>query len=366
MLKQLFIYPIFLSFFTFTSTTFGSDVSICSSITHSIVPLLKEIEDTPPEKYSEEHSLKINHLLAQKAQKIRVVTYNLLFNLFDVQLKDSTYSWTNRLPHIVQTIGNIKPDILCVQETYPNQLQELQKSLGDSFLHFVGSSKAGELNAIFYNKERFELDLNDYQDCGTNLSSTSFEVPISPKDDALVATIPDFLPPDLEPGKQLTLVHLHDKLTGKQFVVMNTHLTFYRINSREAQAYFIADLVQRLHTLDKVVILAGDFNTFPNRPDKPGFRFYDGSYICQIFQTVLNDTKEVALLGHVGPLASSIRDFLHRGNKPFYDTESPEVILDHIYVSPTVPVIINAIEPSLVDGRFPSDHMPVIADILLP
>jgi endonuclease/exonuclease/phosphatase family metal-dependent hydrolase len=53
-------------------------------------------------------------------------------------------------------------------------------------------------------------------------------------------------------------------------------------------------------------------------------------------------------------------------NKPFQMTESPEVILDHIYVSPAVSVIINAIEPSLVDGRFPSDHMPVIADILLP
>ena len=366
MLKRLFVYPIFLSFFALTSITFGSDTNVCNSITQSIIPLLKEIEDTPPEKYQENYSLKINNLLAQKAQKIRVVTYNLLFNLFDDQLKDSTYSWANRLPHIVQTIENIKPDILCVQETYPSQLQDLQKSLEGSFLHFVGSSKIGELNAIFYNKERFELDLNHYQDRGINLSSASLEMPINPKDDALVATIPDFLPPDLEPGKQLTLVHLHDKLTHKQFVVMNTHLTFYRINSREAQAHFISELVQKLHTLDKIVILAGDFNTFPNRPDKPSFRFYDGGYICQIFQTVLKDTKEAALLGHVGPLASSIRDFLYRGNKPFYDTESPEVILDHIYVSPTVPVIINAIEPSLVDGRFPSDHMPVIADILLP
>jgi hypothetical protein len=68
----------------------------------------------------------------------------------------------------------------------------------------------------------------------------------------------------------------------------------------------------------------------------------------------------------VGPLASSIRDFLYRGNKPFDETESPGVILDHIYVSPTVSVLINGIEPCLVDDRFPSDHMPVIADILLP
>jgi endonuclease/exonuclease/phosphatase family metal-dependent hydrolase len=250
------------------------------------------------------------------------------------------------------------PDILCVQETYPSQLEDLQKSLGDSYLHFVGNSRTGELNAIFYNKERFELDLK--------YSSASLEMPISPKDDAFVATITDFLPPDLEPGKQLTLVHIYDKLTGKQFVVMNTHLTFYRVNSREAQAYFIADLVQKLHTLNKTVILTGDFNTIPNRPDKTDYHFYDGGYICQIFKTVLKDTKDAALLGHVGPLASSIRDFLYRGNKPLNDTENPEVILDHIYVSPTVSVLINGIEPCLVDDRFPSDHMPVIADILLP
>ena len=366
MLKRVLIYPILLSFFAFTSIAFGSDANIYNSITHSVVPLLKQIENAPPEKYPENYALKINELLAQKDQIIRVVTYNVLFNLFDNQLKDSAYSWTQRLPKIIRSIENIQPDILCVQETYPSQLQDLQKSLGDSFLHFVGNSTAGELNAVFYNRERFELDLDHYQDHGVNLSSASVVMPLNPKDDALVAAIPDFLPPKLEPGKQLTLVHFRDKRTGKKFVVMNTHLTFYRVNSREAQAYFITELVQKMHALNTTVILTGDFNTFPNRPDKPGFRFYDGNYICQIFQTVLKDTKEAALLGHVGPLASSIRDFLYRGNKPFHDTESPEVILDHIYVSPAVPVIINAIEPSLIGDRFPSDHMPVIADILLP
>jgi endonuclease/exonuclease/phosphatase family metal-dependent hydrolase len=335
-------------------------------ITDSVVPLIENIENVPPKKYSENHFSEIHAALDKKAQKVRIVTYNILFDIFDDQLKDKTHSWAERFPRVVKSIENMHPDVLCLQEVYPAQLRDLQNRIGDTFASFTGKSTTGELNAIFYNKERFELDLENYHDGSMNLSSDSLAMPINPKDDKIVAQISDFLPPELEPGTRLTMAHLRERHTGKRFAVISTHLTYYRINSREDQANFILAIVQKLHAQNKTVLLAGDFNSFPNRPDLTMLRFCDGDRIGRIFQAQLHNAKDAALLGHVGPLSTTTQDSLKSDSKPFEVVGTPGVILDRIYVSPEIEVIVSAIEPSRVDGHFPSDHLPVIADVLLP
>jgi endonuclease/exonuclease/phosphatase family metal-dependent hydrolase len=341
-------------------------INASAKVTHSVVSFIETLENGMPAKQPETYRLKIEESLQRKNEKIRIVTYNILFNLFDSKLEDKAFSWEKRLPNLIVSIENMSPDILCVQEAYPSQLKDLQSSLETHFASFVGASTNGELNAIFYRKDRFNLDTENYQVGSQNLSSSSLKLPLNPKDDALVAKMPHFLSFELEPGRQLTLAHFFDRLTGKNFAIINTHLTFYRINSREDQALFIEQLVQGLRTLNKPVILSGDFNTFPNRPDRTKLPFYDGDYICQIFQRVLKDTKDVAVLGHVGPTSTGLPDFLSRGTKPFEKSEDSDVILDHIFVSPEIVAIVNATESSQVNNQFPSDHMPVIADILLP
>lgn len=333
-------------------------------ITYSIMPVLEEIESHPPEKYSEKHLAEIRELLAKQAEKIRVVTYNILFDLFDHKLKDPIHSWAARLLKVVQSIENMQPDILSLQETYPNQIEDLQKFLGDRYSYFVGAGATGEVNAVFYNKERLEIDLENY---GDGLANATLAMPLNPNDEKWLAKVPNLLPPEIEPGRQLTLVHFHDRSTGKKFAVVNTHLTFFRLNAREDQAHFIAEIVQKLHALNKPVIVTGDLNTFSNAPDRE-FSFFDGTRVCQIFERVMKDTRNAALLGRLGPAATGLRSFVDRdGQGPFgMMDENPDVILDHIYVSPEVSVIINATETALVDGHFPSDHLPVIADIVLP
>ena len=332
-------------------------------ITYSIMPVLEQIESHPPEKYSEKHLAEIRELLARQAEKIRVVTYNILFDLFDHKLKDPIYSWASRLPKVVQSVENMQPDILCLQETYLNQIEDLQKFLGDRYNYFVGAGATGEVNAVFYNKERFEIDLENY---GDELTNATLAMPLNPKDEKQLAKIPNLLPPETEPGRQLTLVHFLDRITGKKFAVVNTHLTYFRLNAREDQAHFIAEIVQKLHALNTPVIFTGDLNTFSNVSERE-FSFLDGTRVCQIFERVLKDTRNVALLGRLGPAATGLRAFTDRdGQGPFGMDENPDVILDHIFVSPEVLVIINATETALVEGHFPSDHLPVIADIVLP
>ena len=351
-----------------SSSVLSSNTAIPAEclLTDSVIPTLEAIETNPSKKYSDNYYAEITQVLAKSSQKLRVVTYNVLFDLFDDQLEENTHSWPKRLPRIIQSIETMKPDILCVQEPYPTQLKDLQNQLERTFDCFIGTSTTGELNAIFYNKERFELDSEPYSDGPLNLSSASISLPVNPKGEAIVDQIQNYLPPELEPCKQLTMVHLRDKRTKKCFVVLNTHMTSYRINSREDQAHFIVNLIKKLHALNKLVIFTGDLNTFPNRPDVARFRNYDGNHIQQIFETVLRNTQHAALLGHIGPLSTFTKDFLKLNSKPFEGTGTPGIILDHIYVSPEITVLIHATEPSKVNGQFPSDHMPVIADILLP
>jgi len=339
-------------------------VEIPHEVTDSVIEDLEKIENHPVEKYYSENQLvEINGLLTKLAEKIRIVTYNILFDLFDDQLKDQTTSWVSRLPRVVESVNHMRPDVLCLQETYPNQIEDLQKSLGDRYDHFVGAGATGEVNAIFYNKERFEIDFDSSSE---GLANATLLMPLNPKDEARVAKVPHLLPPELEPGRQLTLAHFTDRLTGKKFTVINAHLTFYRINSREDQAQFIAGIVEKLHAQKIPVVFTGDLNTFPNQPDRK-FPFVDGTRVCQVFQRVMKETKDAALLGHLGPNSTGFQNFITRDGKgPWMLGENPDVVLDHIYVSPEVPVIIHATETAMVDGHFPSDHLPVVADIILP
>jgi endonuclease/exonuclease/phosphatase family metal-dependent hydrolase len=329
-----------------------------ADISDSVIPIMEKVENAPLAKYSENYIHKTNEALTRKSEKIRAVTFNVLFNLFDDTQKERTHTWPARLPLIVEAVNQMNIDIFCVQETYPSQIRDLDQNLSQNFAYFAGTSTSGEINAIFYNHHRFELI--------TETISQSLDLPMNAKDEPLVAKVPGFLPPHLEPGKQLMVAQFYDRLTKKTFVVMNTHLTYFRLNSREDQAQFIADLAAHYVKNGKHVILTGDFNTFPNRPDLSEYQFYDGTHICHIFEEVLKDTQETALLGHVGPLCTSIRDYNTRHDRPFDASEFPGVYPDHIYVSPEVTVMLHAIEPCQVNHQFPSDHFPVIADILLP
>lgn len=359
MKKQTLFLSIFLLIFSL-----GSITQIEASISHSIVPLIEELEETVPKKYSEIYREKVQKYLVRKEEKIRVVSYNILFNLFDHRVKNKAHLWESRLPKMVTSIKNMQPDILCLQEVYPDQLTDLANAL-EEYEHFIGESISGELNAIFYKKDRFVLDTKNYEINAQNLSSALLKMPLNPKDESIVSAMPNFLSPELEPGTHLTLAHFYDRHTEKDFVVLNTHLTFFRLNSRLDQAKWITSLVNGLHQLNQPVIFAGDLNTFPNRPDLVSLPFYDGSHICQTIKAVLKDSSEASLLGHLGPHSTCLKDFFTRGNLPFESHEDQSVILDHIFVSPSVTSLISATEPCQISEDFPSDHFPILADIIL-
>lgn len=317
--------------FTFVAT-FGL------AIENSIIPSLEHferLENLSEHKYSRSQYEEIQSVLAHKEQRIRLVTYNMLFDLYDNGM-EKVNRWPQRLPRIVEVIEEMNPDILCIQELYVNQLKEFMPYMESNFSWYAKPCEDGELNGIFYRKDRFEVI------------------------DSKVWYMTDT--PQLPSSETLTQLQLKDLKTGKSVAVFNTHLAFSKIEKRDFQARFIAKHLKPI--AEKMpVILAGDLNIFPHRLEIGNLPFYDGDYIHRILtQDTLKDAKEVSVLGHLGPISTFTNQEGY--GIPFKGTGTPGVFLDHIYVSKDVNVLIHAVQPATVQGSFPSDHMPVLVDFI--
>ncbi len=308
------------------------------SIENSVIPLLEHferIESLVPNKYSQRQFQEIKTLLDHKEEKIRIMSYNMLFDLYDHHLEE-VHRWPQRLPRIVELIEQTRPDILCVQELYLNQLQDLMPYMERDFDWYAKPCEDGELNGIFYRKDRFEvLDKRVWYMTET---------------------------PEIPSSETLTVIHLRDTKTNFSMAVFNTHLAFSKIEKRDYQARFIAAHLKSF-AKKMPVILMGDLNTFASRLDLETLPFYDGDYIHRILtEDVLKDAKDVSVLGHLGPLSTFTNQ--QGDHAPFKGTGTPGIFLDHIYVSKEIQVLIHAVQSATVDGAFPSDHMPVLADVI--
>ncbi len=303
--------------------------SLFGAVEESVIPQMASIyEQADARKYSTRQYLEIREKLAKKGEAIRVVTFNTLFDFYDNDLPEA-YRWPQRKARVAEMIEHLQPDILGVQELCTNQLKDLLPCLEGKYAYFGVPQKNGEINAIFYNKHRFELIETRYMD-------------------------------------PMNFVKLQDRATGKAVAFCNTHLAFSNIDKREAQAEkihrFISEFLREETTEVPPLILTGDMNTFPNLPSLKKLPFLDGTRIESLLKgDLLVDARECALLGHVGPLST----FSNNGEDttPFQGSGTPGVFLDHIFVTKDITVLMHAVEPGRVDGLYPSDHLPVIADI---
>lgn len=300
-----------------------------NAVENSVIPVMETfecIENLPSQKFTKNQFREIANALEKKEEMIRLVTYNMLFNLYDHHL-DEENRWPNRLPRIVEIIHEMHPDIISTQELYPTQVQEIVNLIGNEFSFFPGQKdEDGESFGIFYRTDRFEL------------LSSQVDYPLS-------------------------MVQLKDLKTDKIIHIFNTHLPLSNIEKREANAYKIAQVIEPFAE-QTAVIFTGDLNTFPERLDLKNLPFYDGDYIHRILSKgSLKNSHQESLLGHFGPIST----FTNNGMdvKPFQGTGTPGIILDYIYVSKKVTVLTHAIEQGTVDGHFPSDHMPVLIDFLI-
>lgn len=299
-----------------------------NAVENSIIPTMdkfEQIENLPQQKFTKNQFTEISTALSQSGEKIRLVTYNMLFNIHDQDL-DEENRWPQRMPRVVELVRSMQADIVNTQELYPSQFQDLVTELEEFTFFAAQVSAEGESYGIFYRTDRFEL------------ISEKMQYP-------------------------LASVQLKDLKTDKIVHVFNTHMPFSNMEKREANARLIADQLEPF-AQNSAVVLTGDLNTFPAMLEMDKFPFYDGDYVQRILsQGSLKNAQSVSLLGHFGPLGT----FTNSGtdSQPFKGLGTPGVYLDHVFVSPQVQVLTHGVESGTVDGHFPSDHMPLVVDFLV-
>lgn len=256
----------------------------------------------------------------------------MTFNIRYDEPRDGVNAWPNRKQKVADVIRFHKADLIGVQEALLTQLRDLENLLPDFAWCGVGRTDgkaAGEYSAILYRKSRFQL-------IATNtfwLSET--EVVGSKGWDAAYPRI-------------VTWAKLKDRVTGKTFVHFNTHFDHVGEKARAESSSLILKKAGEIHGKGPFIV-TGDFNVTET----------SGAYKTIMAGTPtikLADTRYASVNGHLG------------GGSTFnaFKELEPGRTIDYIFVRSGIKVFEHATLSDRWDGLWASDHLPVLAEILLP
>jgi endonuclease/exonuclease/phosphatase family metal-dependent hydrolase len=261
------------------------------------------------------------------APPLRVMTFNLRLDL----ASDGPNAWPHRRDWVASLIRFHAPDAVGVQEALAHMLTELDARLPGFARIGVGRADGragGEFSAILYRTDRLEL-----LDQGTFWLSPTPEVPGSKGWDAAIERV-------------ATWGRFRDRRTGCTYVHLNTHFDHIGEQARQESARLIR---RRLASLanDLPMIVTGDLNA---DPQSAPYRIFTRDTI-QAGSAPLRDAFHLSSAGHYGPTSTWTA----------FKAIEPGRRIDYVLVSTGIPVLTHGILPDSWDGRFPSDHLPVVA-----
>ena len=181
-----------------------------------------------------------------------MVTQNVLSATVKVMSQNIRYAddgegkmISDRAPRFKQLVEMYKPDVIGTQETTSTWNRYYRKYFGNEY-GMVGCSRegrdsnGGEFGTILYRSDRFEL-----------LDSDDFWLTETPKEVSRVQ--------GSACNRICTWALLKDKISGKSFVMANTHLDYIGEQVQIKQLGFLLDGLSKL--ISKYpVFLTGDFN----------------------------------------------------------------------------------------------------------
>lgn len=260
---------------------------------------------------------------------IRFMSYNLKFD----DTSDTLNNWDSRKERVINLISFYAPGFIGTQEGLLHQLEDLEQGL-ESY-RWIGVGRAdgkseGEFSAILYHSDRFGL-----------VESSDSTIWLSENPSQPSKSWDAALPRILTWGK------FRDKSSGNEFFVFNTHFDHIGDTARAESARLIIETIDQVSG-DLPAVLTGDFNAIEgSRP----YENLTGS------PAGLKDAFYETELPHVGPM------FTYDGFNVLGENEKRRI--DYIFVNDKVDVLRHAFISDFRDGRYPSDHLPVIADIKL-
>jgi endonuclease/exonuclease/phosphatase family metal-dependent hydrolase len=261
------------------------------------------------------------------APPLRVMSFNLRYDTPN----DSANAWPNRKDWVAGLIRFHGADVVGVQEALAHMLTDLDARLPGFARVGVGRADGrtrGEFSAIFYRTDRLAL-----LDSGTFWLSPTPEVAGSKGWDAAIERV-------------ATWARFRDRLTGCSHLQLNTHVDHIGEQARQESARLIRRRLAQLAN-GLPIVMTRDLNSTPT----------SGAYRILTRDTVAGATPPLAdamltsRSGHYGPTSSWTA----------FRAIEPGRRIDYVLVSAPVTVSSHGILPDSWNGRFPSDHLPVLA-----
>lgn len=260
---------------------------------------------------------------ARASMEFNVATYNLRLNTPD----DGPNAWPQRRDTVRALIGYHQIDLLGTQEGLIDQVEDLAAMPGFAYVG-VGrddGKRAGEHSAIFYRTDRFAL-----------LAHGDFWLSETP-------TVPGKGWDATCCNRIASWAKLRERRSRRVFFVFAVHFDHQGVIARRESAHL---MLREMHDIagDSPVLCLGDFNATPD------------SEPIGIMSAALRDARQVSQTPPYGPVGT-FNDF--RIDAPLKDR------IDYIFLGPGWQVLRYAALTDSRDGRFPSDHLPVVARVRL-
>lgn len=278
------------------------------------------------------------------------------FNIRTGSAPDGINAWEFRKDIASSMVRFHHVDIAGMQEVLINQMEDLRSLLPE--YEFIGFGRddgklLGEFVPIVYLKERFEP-----------VNKGAFWLSQTP-------TIPGSMGWDAACSRVTTWVKFNDKLNKKSFFFFNTHFDHMGNIAVKESSYLLQDMVEKIAG-EKPVIITGDFN---KTEGSEVYRIMTGKEINERNSNkFFKDARYISNYGHHGP---DITFHNFKGAEYFYNmaqnnfkevdknTEDEFEKIDYIFVKNIAQVLQHGTLSDNWNGRYPSDHMPVVADIVL-
>lgn len=263
---------------------------------------------------------------SQQKLQLTIMSYNVRYNT----PKDSVNAWEYRKEKVAEVIASNKIDIAGLQEPWYDQITDLEKLLPD--YSWIGWSRddgkiKGEFTPVFYLKTKFDV-----------LEKGVFWLSSTPE-------IPGSIGWDEKLPRTAIWVLFREKSSGRQFLFFNTHLGGNQARTEGAKL-----LKMKIDEMAKElpVIVTGDFNSKPE---------------SEPVQIMLGKNDRVVL-------EDSFNKALKRNNEIYtdywFDGENKDLKrIDYIFVNEKVKVYYHEIINKRMGRYYPSDHLPVKAEIEL-
>ena len=291
---------------------------------------------------------------------IRILSYNIRSE--STLDRNHGNSWGTRQHKIQYLIQRYQPDIIGLQEVIPTYVPDLLNLFPEyTCVAYITSTDNVDL-ALLIRKNRFIIEEEHY-----------FWL----SEDPYVKEIPSQGFWDARKPRRVLHATLHDQHTNKKCVFFCTHFDSTGVESRLKSAQILIDKQKEIAP-NLPIVIVGDLNLSLTHPTLPTIlKTTEETYSLFTKDTGLNDIRDFAQCPHYGPDGSWIGWKYDKYASP---TNTVGERLDHIFVAKcnviqegVLKVKVNNtldsfVLPSEKDYNnlpYPSDHLPIIADIYI-